>query len=148
VMQRFGSQFAGKQSEPQVFWHSLDLAMARFNGRRANGPARSDLVQKEAYSHEVISFGFWPGDANVPEPTYYTYTAPEPQTLASIKLRPESARWVPSGSGHLGVIPYESVRTSTDPANVLLTFYQSGYEAGTQAGKWDAPLLASLFPNL
>jgi Family of unknown function (DUF5996) len=148
VMQRFASQFAGKQSEPQIFWHSLDLAMARFSGRRADGPPRPDLVQKEAYSHDVISFGFWAGDANVPEPTYYTYTAPEPQALAKHKLRPESARWVPSGNGHLGTIPYESVRTATDPANALLTFYQSGYEAGIHSAHWDAPLLASLFPNL
>jgi hypothetical protein len=138
VFQRFATQFAGKQSEPELFWHSLDLAMGRYSGRRAPGPPKSSKVDQEAYSHEVIAFGFWAGDANVPAPTYYTYTAPEPPELSKQVLAPATASWVASGSGHLGTLPYEVVRTSPDPAKTLTQFLESGYQAGIRAAKWDA----------
>ncbi len=112
VFDEFASEFAGKQSPVHVFWHSFDLAMSRFSGRPAAGPPKSDPVEQEAYSHEVISFGFWPGDPNTPAPTYYTYTAPEPADLTQRTLAPPRAGWYPSGSGHLGAVPYDVVRNA------------------------------------
>jgi hypothetical protein len=146
VFDEFGSEFAGKQSPAHLFWHSFDIAMARYNGRLAPERAGANLVEREAYYYEDIAIGFWPGDRNVPAPTYYTYTAPEPETLTRQTLRPSSAAWVASGSGHLGTLPYDVVRESDDPRSTLLDFVRSGYEAGTKAAGWDARALASAFP--
>ncbi|MEA2719992.1 MAG: hypothetical protein QOJ39_1856 [Candidatus Eremiobacteraeota bacterium] len=142
VMERFASEFAGKQSPVQLFWHSFDLATARYSGRRANVPAPGDPVAREAYSHEVIAFGFWAGDSNVPAPTYYTYTAPEPATLTTFALRPDGAAWGPAGSGHMGTVPYDRIRGADDPEQALLAFFPSAYEAGTRSAGWDTAALA------
>ena len=141
VFEQFATEFAGKQGPVQLFWHGFDLALGRYSGRRAEGPPKTDPVQREAYSHEVIAFGFWPGDANVPAPAYYTYTAPEPADLTTVTLAPAAASWAPSGNGHMGVLPYDAVRTSDDPAAALLTFLRSGYDAGTRTAKWDTAAL-------
>ena len=142
VFERFASEFAGKQGPVQLFWHSFDLALGRYSGRRAGGPPKTDPVEAEAYSHEVIAFGFWPGDANAPAPAYYTYTAPEPADLTSTTLAPAGAAWVPSGTGHLGVLGYDAVRNADDPAAMLLSFLRSGYDAGTRTARWDTAALA------
>lgn len=147
VFEQFAGPFVGKQSPAHLFWHSFDLAMGRFSGRPAAGPPRAGLVEREAYSHEVISFGFWPGDAATPAPTYYTYTAPEPAALAEQPLRPAGAAWHPAGAGHLGTLPYDAVRTASDPRAALLEFLRSGYEAGTRSANWDAAALTSAFPR-
>jgi len=140
AMERFAVPFAGKQSVPQLFWHSFDLALARFSGRR-NPQLKGNIVEREAYSHEVIAFGFWPGDANVPAPTYYTYTAPEPAALIERPLEPTGAAWVASGSGHLGCIGYDAIRGAPDPAAALEAFFESGYRAGAAAAGWDTDSL-------
>ena len=75
------------------------------------------------HRNDVIAFGFWSGDVNVTEPSYYTYTAPEPATLAQMVLRPEGAHWGPSGTGHLGLLPYAAVRGAPDPRAALLDFF-------------------------
>ncbi|HEX3549438.1 MAG TPA: DUF5996 family protein [Candidatus Elarobacter sp.] len=142
ILERFAGEFAGKQGPVQLFWHSFDLALARYSGRRAPPPFSPNPVEREAYSHEVIAFGFWAGDARTPAPAYYTYTAPEPASLTSFALRPDGAAWVPSGAGHLGTVPYEAIRTASDPAAELLDFVRSGYEAGVAAASWDAAALA------
>jgi Family of unknown function (DUF5996) len=142
VFERFATEFAGKQGPVQLFWHGFDLALGRYSGRRAGGAPKNDPVQREAYSHEVIAFGFWPGDANAPAPAYYTYTAPEPPDLTTMPLAPAGASWVPSGTGHMGVLPYDAVRTAGDPGAALLAFLRSGYAAGTRTAQWDAAALA------
>jgi len=142
VFERFASEFAGKQGPVQLFWHSFDLALGRYSGRRADGPPKSDPVEREAYSHEVIAFGFWAGDANVPAPTYYTYTAPEPESLTSFALRPAGAAWNASGSGHMGTLAYDTVRAAPDPEAALMEFLHSSYEAGTRAAGWNTSGLA------
>jgi hypothetical protein len=141
VFERFASEFAGKQGPVQLFWHGFDLALGRYSGRRAAGPPKSDPVEREAYSHEVIAFGFWPGDANVPAPTYYTYTAPDPETLTTFALRPAGAAWNAAGSGHMGTVAYDTIRTAADPQAALLDFLHSAYEAGTQSAGWDVARL-------
>jgi len=136
VMTEFAGWFCGKQSPVHLFWHSLDLALTRFSGRRAP-PVEADAVTREAYSHEVISFGFWAGDPNVREAAFYSYTAPEPDGLRESRLRPEGAAWRVLPYGALAILPYEAVRTADDPRAALLAFLESAYEAGAAAAKWD-----------
>ena len=93
IFETFRGRFIGKSTPVHVFWHSLDLALTRFSGRLAPVREGAGLVDREAYSHEVISFGFWAGDDNVPAPAFYSYTAPEPEGLTAEPLRPEAAYW-------------------------------------------------------
>jgi hypothetical protein len=101
-------------------------------------------VSREAYTHEVVSFGFWAGDQNVREPAYYSYAAPEPDRLRGRELSPAGhVRWVELGGGSLAILPYEDVRTALDPKAMLLDFLESAYEAGAEAARWDQAELAS-----
>jgi hypothetical protein len=138
VFDQYASEFIGKESPAQLFWHSFDLALARYSGRPANRPPSSNPVEQEAYSQEVISVGFWAGDEKTQAPTYYTYTAPEPATLTTMPLKPDGAQWVASGSGHLGVVPYDTIRNAVDPRAALLAFVHSGFDAGSKAAQWPA----------
>src|SRR5207245_4327700 len=95
VFQEFRSRFIGKNSPVHFFWGSFDLALTRFSGRRAPERAGADQITREAYSHEVISCGFWPGDATFPMPAFYSYTLPEPPGLPAASLRPASAWYSP-----------------------------------------------------
>lgn len=142
VFRSYASDFAGKASPAHLFWHSFDLAMGRYNGKLAPPkPAGTNNVEREAYSHEVIAVGFWPGDAKMANAAYYTYTAPEPATLTSEPLAAGGV-WAPSGSGHMGVLPYDTVRASETPEATLLAFLRSGYAAGAKAAGWDVSSLA------
>ena len=100
-------------------------------------------MTREAYSHEVISFGFWPGDdATISDAAYYSYTAPEPPGLREQPLAVGS--WVPSGaSSSLAILPYEEVRASDDPRRTLLAFCESAYEAGARLADWDVTAFTS-----
>lgn len=140
VFKRYAGRFNGKQSPVHLFWHSFDLAVARFSGRRAPERERADPVTREAYSHEVISCGFWAGDANVREPAFYSYTAPEPDGLTDQPLTPQTAAWQEGGSA---LLTYEDVRGSDAPQETLLGFLQSAYEAGAETAGWDARDLAT-----
>ena len=95
----------------------------------------ADPVTQEAYSQEVISFGFWPGDDNVGDAAYYSYTAPEPDGLRDQPL--SAGEWIEFGAGSLAILPYETVRTARDPRQTLLAFCQSAYEAGARLAGWD-----------
>jgi Family of unknown function (DUF5996) len=134
VLDEFSGWFNGKTSPVQLFWHSFDLASARYSGRPAP-PIDANFVDREAYSREVIAFGFWAGDDNLGDAAFYSYTAPEPDGLRDQALW--SGEWIPSGNGSLAVLPYESVRTAADPRAFLLTFFQSAYEAGARTAGWD-----------
>jgi len=135
VFKEFAGRFNGKQSPVQLYWHSFDLAVTRFSGRRS--PQRDDVdpVTREAYSHEVISFGFWPGDRNLREAAFYSYTAPEPEGLTGQPLRPGSASWAPEGG--MALLMYEDVRKSDSPRETLLDFMESAYQAGAKSASWD-----------
>ncbi len=135
VFKEFAGRFNGKTSPVQLFWHSFDLAVTRFSGRRTSLPEGTDPVTREAYSHEVVSFGFCPGDRNVREPAFYSYTAPEPEGLTEQPLRPRTASWAPEGGTAL--LMYEEVRKSGSPRETLLEFLQSAYEAGARTAGWD-----------
>jgi uncharacterized protein DUF5996 len=143
VFEEFAGWYCGKTSPVHLFWHSFDLAVTRFGGKRAPAKPDADPVTREAYSHEVVSFGFWPGDQNVREPTFYSYTAPEPDDLRLQPLQPEDAFWAEQGSGSLALLPYGSVRTAADPRGAVLAFLESAYQAGAGASGWDVAELAS-----
>jgi hypothetical protein len=135
VFNEFAGRFDGKTSPVQLYWHSFDLAITRFSGKQVSLPEETDSVTLEAYSHEVISFGFWPGDASVREPAFYSYTAPEPEGLTDHPLSPEAASWLPEGGTAL--LSYEEVRTSASPKETLLEFMESAYQAGAKSAGWD-----------
>ncbi len=143
VLEEFAGWYSGKTSPVHFFWHGFDLAVTRFGGGRAPAMADADPVTREAYSHEVVSFGFWAGDRNVGEPTYYSYTSPEPESLRRQPLQPEEAHWAPLGNGSLALLPYEAVRTSADPKATLLAFLESAYRAGAGLSGWDQKELES-----
>jgi hypothetical protein len=136
VLEEFTGWFSGKASPVHVFWHGFDLAVSRYSGRAA--PAiEADRVTQEAYSQEVIAFGFWAGDDQLGDASYYSYTSPEPPGLRDQAL--SGGEWMDYGSGALAVLPYEAVRTAQDPRTTLLAFLQSAYEAGARLADWDIP---------
>ena len=134
VFEEFSGWFNGKTSPVHLFWHSLDLAVTRFSGR-PGVPLDADPVTQEAYSQELISFGFWAGDDKVGDAAYYSYTAPEPEGLREQPLA--AGEWIEFGSGSLAILTYESVRTASHPKTTLLAFCQSAYEAGARLAGWD-----------
>ncbi len=139
IFELFRARFIGKSSPVQFYWGSFDLAVSRFSGRPAPPRPGADVITREAYSHEVMSVGFWPGDERLPEPAYYAYLAPPPPGLDSAVVRPTEAYFHPA-LGEL-ILPYEAVRTSPSPHDALLDFCESSYhEASTRAG-WDPGLV-------
>ena len=143
ILEAFAGWFCGKTSPVHLFWHSLDLAVTRFSGGRSPELDSADAVTSEAYSHDLISFGFWPGDESTPEAAFYSYTAPEPPGLRQASLQPATAAWVDQGSGSLARLAYEDVRTAQNPTTTLLSFLESAYRAGADAAGWDRDGLAS-----
>ncbi|MDX6692571.1 MAG: hypothetical protein QOF02_174 [Blastocatellia bacterium] len=135
VFTEFRARFTGKVSPVHFFWGSFDLAVTRFSGRPAPPRPEADAITREAYSHEVISHGFWPGSGNVKGPAFYSYTAPEPQGFPQALVRPASAFYNTETSGF--VLPYEDVRNADEPEQVLLEFLQSTYEAGADLARWE-----------
>jgi hypothetical protein len=140
LFQTFRARFRGKCSPVHFFWGSFDLAVSRFNGRRA--PARSGVVERDAYDEEVISLGFWPGDpwTGATEALFYAYTVPPPAGLPQQRIRPDGACF--SDALKEFVLPYEEVRRSPDPAQAILEFAQSTYDAGATLAAWDREALA------
>lgn len=142
VFQRFAGRFYGKSTPVHLFWHSFDLAYTRFSGREAPPmDAEAGEVARDAYSHEVVSFGFWAGDEAIDEPAFYSYTYPEPEDLRDHALRPETAHWIEQEGGSLAVYPYASLRTAEDAEAALLAFLESAYRAGAEAAGWDGERL-------
>ena len=133
VFQEFRGRFVGKHSPIHFFWGSFDLASTRFSGRRAPERKDADPITREAYSHEVISAGFWPGGGDVKGAAFYAYAAPEPAGFKTAQVRPEKAFYSPLGEF---LLMYDEVRQSTEPEKLLMEFLQSTYEAGANLGSW------------
>ena len=140
VFQTFRAGFRGKCSPVHFFWGAFDLAVSRFNGRRA--PLRKAMVDRDAYDEEVISLGFWPGNpwTGASEAVFYAYTVPEPAGLSSQRVRPDAAFF--STEMREFLLPYEAVRSSPDPAWAILEFAQSTYDAGATLAGWNREALA------
>jgi len=137
VFKQFRSRFIGKCSPVHFFWGSFDLAVTRFSGRPAPERPGADAITREAYSHEVISHGFWPGGGAVESPLFYSYTAPAPAGLDKEPIHPGSY----SADMSEFILPYDYVLQSASPDESLLEFMQSTYEAGARLAAWDRAAL-------
>lgn len=140
VFQEFRGRFLGKSSPVHFFWGSFDLAVTRFNGHRAPEREGADPITREAYSHEVISVGWWPGGdspwgPSIEYPAFYAYAAPEPERFSEVRIRPTQAFY--HNELHEFLLRYDDVRTSSDPKRVLLDFCQSSYDAAADLGHWE-----------
>src|SRR6266702_1154 len=139
LLKRFKGRFLGKSSPVHFFWGVNDLALTRFNGRRAAHPDNAGAMLREANSHEEISVGFWPGSGAVPEPAFYAYARPEPDGLAATSVQPAAARYDPALADFL--LTYEAARSASSPDDAVLEFYQSVYDAAADFGHWDRAAL-------
>jgi hypothetical protein len=137
IFETYRGRFLGKSSPVHMYWHHFDLAVARFSGKPA--PERdAGQVEHEAYSHEVISSGFWFGDDTVPEPTFYSYTAPAPDNLTDQLIQPDAATW---GDGGTAGVSLKDILAEPDPRAALLAFLQTTYDAGATTAGWDTQAL-------
>ncbi|MEO6827956.1 MAG: DUF5996 family protein [Microbacteriaceae bacterium] len=143
LLEEFAGEYSGKTSPVQHFWHTFDIAMTRFADTRVEQLPTADPVTREAYSRELISFGFWFGDEHFREPAFYSYTSPEPERLTAEQLVPQSASWVEQRGSHLAILRYEDLRDAPDPHRAVLDFYDSAYRAGAGLAGWDIARYAS-----
>lgn len=139
VFRQWGTGFVGKVSPIHFFWGSFDMAVTRFSGRLAPPRDGADSIQREAYSHEVISAGFWPGNGGYGAAAFYCYAVPVPEGLAAAKIRPAEAGW-DKALGEF-IFRYEDVRADASHEEALVEFLQSAYEAAADAAKWDRAAL-------
>jgi len=130
--------FVGKASPSHFFWGSFDLAVTRFSGRSAP-PREGPAFMREAYSHEVISHGFWPGSGPILEPSFYAYAVPEPEGLKSAPVRPDAAFY----HREMGefILPYDAVRRAASPAAEITAFIESTYDQAATLARWDRAAL-------
>ena len=151
VFKQFRAGFCGKCSPVHFFWGSFDLAVTRFSGRQAPPhpggiPHLPDAITREAYSQEVSSLGFWPGNDAMPQAIFYSYAYPEPKGFADAKVSPSAA--VYNSQIKEFVLPYDAVRGSKSPDETLLEFAQSAYDAASTLGEWDREALVEKKPAL
>ena len=139
ILKEFRARFVGKCSPVHFFWGSFDLAVSRFSGRRAPERVGADAITREAYSHEVISAGFWPGGGGVDGPAFYSYAAPEPAGFSATALRPGVGFYDPQLKEFL--LMYEDVRHAASPRDAILDFLQTTYAAGAELAGWDRAAL-------
>jgi hypothetical protein len=144
VFKEFRGRFLGKASPVHFFWGGFDLAVTRFSGRTAPPhpggiPNVGDFVMREAYSHEVSSAGFWPGNAQFPEAAFYSYAYPEPAGYRTAAVAPAAARFDQT----LGefILPYRAVREAPDPDAQVRAFLESTYAAAADLARWDRAAL-------
>ena len=143
IFEEFRGRFTGKSTPVHLFWHSFDLALTRFSGRLAPPMPEANMVTREAYSHEVISFGFWFGDDkpdSVAAPAFYSYTAPKPDGLGKEPLQPEKAFWTPDGG--MALLMYDDIRELPNARAAILDFLESAYQAGGKRADWPLSDLA------
>jgi len=139
VFRAWGTGFLGKVSPVHFFWGSFDIAVTRFSGRAAPPRPGADMIQREAYSHAVISAGFWPGNGGYGAAAFYCYAAPVPEGLAEVKVRPATAGW-DKALGEF-IFKYDVVLKEASPENALMEFLESSYAAAADVAKWDRAAL-------
>jgi hypothetical protein len=135
VFEAFRAEFIGKCSPVHFFWGSFDVAVTRFSGRRAPARPGADAITREAYSHEVISHGWWPGGGPIDEPAFYAYAAPEPEGFRTAAASPGAAFYSRDFSEF--ILPYEAVRTAASPEAAMYAFLRTTYDAGAALAGWD-----------
>jgi hypothetical protein len=139
VFKEHRSRFRGKTSLVNFFWGTFDLALTRYSGRAIEPPSNAGVIARRGADAEVICSGFWPGNAQVPAPSFFGYAAPAPAGIEKETVRPEGARWNPAVREFL--LPYEDVRRAASPREAILEFCESVYAAGSRLGRWDKSLL-------
>ena len=138
VFKEFSGRFYGKTCPVHLYWHSMDIAVTRFSGKKAPPMGKEARISdKDAYSHECISFGFWAGDENVQEPAFYSYTYPSPDGLDNQNLEPEQANWIVNNGTPMAVLTYADLCEMDNPKARLLEFLESAYVAGAELAGWD-----------
>jgi Family of unknown function (DUF5996) len=145
LLQRYRTPFVGKSSPVQFWWGSFDLATTRFSGRPApprKWPAR--WMALGAQEEQALA-GFWPGNERLREPAFVAYTFPEPPGCRTAAIQPDAAFFHPELAEF--VLPYEKVRQSADPDQVILDFYNSTYEIGATLAHWDRSALEQPDPT-
>jgi len=147
VFTRFRSRFIGKSSPVHFFWGAFDLAVTRFSGREApkhpgGAPNMPDVIMQEAYSHEVSSCGFWPGNGQSPVPVFYSYCYPTPDEFSKQPVEPAEAFY--SKELDEFILHYDAVQQADDPEAALIQFMTSTYNAAAKTGNWDKSLECDL----
>src|SRR4051794_14456677 len=149
LLHQFRSPFLGKCSPVHFFWGSFDMAVTRFSGRRAppmerGAPNVGAWVMREAYSHEVSSCGFWPGNGGFGRAAFYSYAYPEPDGFSAATVRSDAAYY--DDTLKQFILPYEAVRTAANPDQAVLDFLQTTYEACADRAAWDRQALERTQP--
>jgi len=142
VLRRFRADFVGKSSPPLLFWGHFDLALSVFSGRPMPEPLLaqlSDKLEREGYSHELVSVGWWPGDSRLARPTFYASAAPEPPGFSTMKLAIPGAYY--EASLHSYCLDYDTVRNAREPEAWILEFFRTTYAAAADLGRWDRKAL-------
>lgn len=139
ALERFNARFVGKVSLVLFWWGTFDVSVSRYSGRPAPPRKGADSITREAYSHEVSSVGFWPGDPSYRQPAFFGYTAPAPDGYGQLPVEPAEASF--SQEKGLFLLSYDAVRDAAAPEAMLSRFFQTTYEAGADAGGWDRQAL-------
>ncbi len=137
VFTEFSGRFYGKTCPVQLYWHHMDLAVTRFSGSKVPLDPAMSVQNKDAYSHELISFGFWAGDDKVPAPAFYCYAHPSPEGLEKSTLTPVEASWQMNNGSPMAILMYDDVRSKDDPTETLLQFLESAYTSAAHLAGWN-----------
>ena len=135
VLQQYRSRFIGKSSPVLFYWGTFDLAEARYSGKRVSPPPDANRILRVAENQEQICCGFWPGNSTLQASAFYSYTYPKPAEIENSSIRPDAAHY-DNTMGEF-ILLYDDVRKAASPAQALLEFFQSAYEAGATLAHWD-----------
>ncbi len=145
VMQAFQGRFEGKTQPIGLMWGTMDVRSVRFNGKPASPGVNADYIRRNAMNAELIEMGWWSGTADYPKAAFYSFTHPQPAGIENAQIGPLSSRWDPAMREF--ILDYDDLRKSNDPDGELLSFFQSGYEAGAQLAGWDRNLVGTGRPD-
>ncbi len=139
ILKEHRARFLGRSSPVHFFWGTFDLALTRYSGRPATPPADAGIIYRRSADAEQICAGFWPGHEQFPQPAFYAYLYPKPDTLEDVPVEPREAGW----DKQLGefILPYDAVRSSPDPRRAVRNFLDSTYTACASVGRWSNDLV-------
>lgn len=138
VLKDHRARFRGKSMPVSFFWGGFDLAYSRFSGRPATPPPDADVITRFTNDAEQITCGFWPGNAQLPEPVFYAYALPKPDGIETAPMRPDGTSW----SRDMGefILPYADARRTGNPGQAFMDFLEATYDAGASRLRWDRDL--------
>lgn len=144
VLEQYHARFAGISPAVGLMWGTLDLRDARYRNIPVD-MCKAGFIERNAMDVQQVEAGWWAGSEKYEKPAYFSFTYPQPQGIESSQIKPDSASW----NKNLGefILDYDLVRNSQDPDNLLLSFFESGYEAGAKLAGWDPKLLTEGKPR-